>query len=85
MSTATAGAQDPVAMAEAMKLAVRAGRLAYRAGRIPPKLHAKAEGWACDSRRRSRPGRKRLADERRVFRLRALELVGCCRSVKGRQ
>ena len=29
MNTAIAGAQDPVAMAEAMKLAVRAGRLAY--------------------------------------------------------
>ena len=35
MNTAIAGAQDPVAMAEAMKLAVRAGRLAYLAGRIP--------------------------------------------------
>ena len=32
MNTAIAGAQDPVAMAEAMKLAVRAGRLAYLAG-----------------------------------------------------
>ncbi len=32
MNTAIAGAQDPVAMAEAMKLAVRAGRLAYTAG-----------------------------------------------------
>jgi thiazole synthase len=29
MNTAIAGAQDPVAMAEAMKLAVRAGRLAF--------------------------------------------------------
>ena len=29
MNTAIAGAQDPVAMAEAMKLAVRAGRLAH--------------------------------------------------------
>ena len=29
MNTAIAGAQNPVAMAEAMKLAVRAGRLAY--------------------------------------------------------
>src|SRR5947208_15219354 len=32
MNTAIAGAQDPVAMAEAMKLAVRAGRIACRAG-----------------------------------------------------
>jgi thiazole synthase len=42
MNTAIAGAQDPVAMAEAMKLAVRAGRLAYLAGRIPRKLYASA-------------------------------------------
>ncbi|HEY5512313.1 MAG TPA: thiazole synthase [Geomonas sp.] len=42
MNTAIAGAQDPVAMALAMNLAVRAGRLAYRAGRIPMKLHANA-------------------------------------------
>jgi thiazole synthase len=42
MNTAIAGAQDPVAMAEAMKLAVQAGRLAYRAGRIPRKLYANA-------------------------------------------
>lgn len=42
MNTGIAGAQDPVAMAEAMKLAVQAGRLAYRAGRIPKKLYATA-------------------------------------------
>jgi thiazole synthase len=42
MNTAIAGAEDPVAMAEAMKLAVRAGRLAYRSGRIPKKLYANA-------------------------------------------
>ena len=42
MNTAIAGAQDPVAMAEAMKLAVRAGRLAYLAGRIPRRLYASA-------------------------------------------
>jgi thiazole synthase len=42
MNTGIAGAQDPVAMAEAMKLAVRAGRLAYKAGRIPKKLYASA-------------------------------------------
>ena len=42
MNTAIAGAQDPVAMAEAMKLAVRAGRLAYRAGRIPRNMYASA-------------------------------------------
>ena len=42
MNTAIAGAQDPVAMARAMRLAVEAGRLAYLAGRIPKKLHAAA-------------------------------------------
>src|SRR3954467_10407715 len=42
MNTAIAGAQDPVAMARAMKLAVEAGRLAYLAGRIPRKLYATA-------------------------------------------
>jgi thiazole synthase len=42
MNTAIAGAQDAVAMAESMKLAVRAGRLAYLAGRIPRKLYANA-------------------------------------------
>src|SRR6266511_3401279 len=42
MNTGIAGAKDPVAMARAMKLAVQAGRLAYKAGRIPQKLHASA-------------------------------------------
>ena len=42
MNTAIAGAKDPVAMARAMRLAVEAGRLAYRAGRIGKKLYATA-------------------------------------------
>lgn len=42
MNTAIAGAQNPVAMAEAMKLAVQAGRLAFTAGRIPRKSYATA-------------------------------------------
>jgi thiazole synthase len=42
MNTGIAGAQDSVAMAEAMKLAVQAGRLAFKAGRIPKKLYASA-------------------------------------------
>ncbi|HXG90967.1 MAG TPA: thiazole synthase [Blastocatellia bacterium] len=42
MNTGIAGARDPIAMAEAMKHAVRAGRLAYRAGRIQKKLYASA-------------------------------------------
>src|SRR5437667_219344 len=35
MNTALAAAQDPVAMAHAMRLAVEAGRTAYLAGRMP--------------------------------------------------
>ena len=42
MNTAIAGAQDPVKMARAMRLAVEAGRLAYEAGRIPKKQYASA-------------------------------------------
>ena len=42
MNTGIAGADDPVDMAEAMNLAVRAGRLAWLAGRIPRKLYATA-------------------------------------------
>jgi len=42
MNTAIAGAKDPIAMARAMKLAVEAGRLAYRAGRIERRLYATA-------------------------------------------
>ncbi len=42
LNTAIAGAQDPIAMSEAMKHAVIAGRLAYKAGRIPRKLYATA-------------------------------------------
>lgn len=42
INTAIAQAQDPVAMARAMNLATEAGRLAYRAGRIPVKAYASA-------------------------------------------
>jgi len=42
MNTAVAEARDPIAMAESMKYAVRAGRLSYLAGRIPRKLYAAA-------------------------------------------
>ncbi len=42
INTGIAGAKDPVAMAEAMKHAVIAGRLAYCAGRIGKKLYAAA-------------------------------------------
>jgi len=42
MNTAIAGAKHPVLMAHAMKLAVEAGRAAFRAGRIPRKRFASA-------------------------------------------
>src|ERR687897_2507296 len=42
MNTAIALAQDPVAMATAMRLSVEAGRLAFRAGRIPKRSYASA-------------------------------------------
>ncbi len=42
MNTAIAEAQDTTLMAEAMKLAVEAGRAAWLAGRIPKKLYASA-------------------------------------------
>jgi thiazole synthase len=42
MNTAIAGAKDPILMAEAMRLAVDAGRKAFLAGRIARKLYATA-------------------------------------------
>ena len=42
MNTGIAEAQDPVAMARAMRLAVEAGRLGFLAGRIPRKMYASA-------------------------------------------
>src|SRR5687767_12077486 len=42
MNTAIAEAEDPITMAESMKLAVQSGRLAYVAGRIPRKMYATA-------------------------------------------
>jgi thiazole synthase len=41
-NTAIAQAKDPISMAEAMKHAVIAGRMAYKAGRIPKKPYATA-------------------------------------------
>jgi thiazole synthase len=40
MNTAIAEAKDPIAMAQAMKLAVEAGRLAYNAGRMARRMYA---------------------------------------------
>ena len=42
LNTAISKAQRPVCMAKAMRYAVRAGRLAYRAGRIPRRFYAQA-------------------------------------------
>ena len=42
MNTGVAGARDPIKMAVAMRKAVEAGRLAYKAGRIPMKAYASA-------------------------------------------
>ena len=42
LNSAIAGAEDPVSMARAFRLAVESGRLAHRAGRIPKRLYAQA-------------------------------------------
>lgn len=42
LASAVTRAQNPARMAEAMRYAVAAGRLAYRAGRIPRRLYATA-------------------------------------------
>jgi thiazole synthase len=42
LNTGIAGAEDPLRMARAMRLAIEAGRLACGAGRIPRKLYATA-------------------------------------------
>lgn len=42
MNSAIAGAQQPILMAQAMRHAIEAGRLAYLAGRMPKKLYASA-------------------------------------------
>jgi thiazole synthase ThiGH ThiG subunit len=53
MNTAIAEAQDPMAMATAMKLAVQSGRLAYRAAE-----------WHADVRERQQPaGWRREIDQ----------------------
>ncbi len=42
LASAVTRAQDPVRMAETVRKAVEAGRLAYRGGRIPHRLYAEA-------------------------------------------
>ena len=48
MNSAIAMAQKPVMMAEAMKYAIEAGRLAYLAGRMPKRLYASASSPMSD-------------------------------------
>jgi thiazole synthase len=54
LASSVTRAQDPALMAEAMAAAVRAGRLARLAGRIPRRHHAQAssrsKGWRCCDR-----------------------------------
>ena len=47
INTAIAMANDPVKMAEAFKLGVQAGRVSYKAGRIPKKVIAQASSPTC--------------------------------------
>ena len=42
LNTAISGAQHPVAMARAMRLAVASGYLAHQAGRIPRRFYAQS-------------------------------------------
>ena len=41
-ASAISRAEDPIAMARAIRLGVEGGRLAFRAGRIPRRLYAQA-------------------------------------------
>ncbi|AWK08113.1 thiazole synthase [Streptomyces spongiicola] len=59
LASAVTRAQEPVLMAGAMRHAVEAGRLAYRAGRIPRRHHAEASSPA--------EGRAALDPERPAF------------------
>ncbi|MFF0436455.1 thiazole synthase [Streptomyces sp. NPDC004327] len=59
LASAVTRAQDPVLMADAMRHAVEAGRLAHRAGRIPRRHFAEASSPA--------DGRARLDPERPAF------------------
>jgi len=48
LATSVTRARQPELMAEAMRCAVAAGRLAYRAGRVPPRRHAVASSPPVD-------------------------------------
>lgn len=70
LASAVTRAEDPVAMAHAMRLAVQAGRLAARAGRIPVRRFARAssprEGRVERSEREQQGPGQHLEDDRRV-------------------
>ena len=57
LASAVTRAQEPALMAEAMRKAVEAGRLAHRAGRIPRRLYAEASTppRACPTSRTAPP------------------------------
>jgi thiazole synthase len=55
LASAVTRARDPVAMAAAMALAVEAGRLARRAGRIPVRRYARASSPELPRKRASSP------------------------------
>jgi thiazole synthase len=63
LATAVTRAQHPVAMAEAMRHAIEAGRLARAAGRMPKRYHAQASS--------TMDGRAHLRDEVPAFDLEA--------------
>jgi thiazole synthase len=42
LQTAVYGAQEPLKMAHAMRMAIEGGRLAFEAGRMPKKLYGTA-------------------------------------------
>lgn len=56
LASAVTRAQHPVRMAEAVRKAVEAGRLAYRAGRIPRRLYAEASTTSVGIAEFSGPG-----------------------------
>jgi thiazole synthase len=65
LASAVTRAEDPVAMAHAMRLAVQAGRLAAGAGRIPVRRFARASSTP-QGRIEERERAERVLDDRRV-------------------
>jgi len=63
LASAVTRAREPVLMAEAMRRAVEAGRLAFRAGRIPRRLYAEASTSFEGLPELSEAGREALQDQ----------------------